>query len=52
MQNRKAAEQAAERARQDELRSYKGIMVEEKMTSNKDVASSGKSVMELEEDFM
>ncbi|KAK4769594.1 hypothetical protein SAY86_027744 [Trapa natans] len=38
--------------RQSELRSYKGLMVAEKMTSNKDIASSTKSLQELEDDFM
>ncbi|KAK4761803.1 hypothetical protein SAY87_029687 [Trapa incisa] len=41
-----------EKDRQSELRSYKGLMVAEKMTSNKDIASSTKSLQELEDDFM
>ncbi|BBN02286.1 coiled-coil domain-containing protein 25 [Marchantia polymorpha subsp. ruderalis] len=41
-----------EKERQAEIRSYKGLMVSQKMTSNKDVASKGKSLQELEEDFM
>ncbi|KAK4757834.1 hypothetical protein SAY87_019135 [Trapa incisa] len=41
-----------EKERQAELRSYKGLMVAEKMTSNKDIASSAKSLQELEDDFM
>ncbi|KAK6162112.1 hypothetical protein DH2020_001953 [Rehmannia glutinosa] len=41
-----------EKERQAELRSYKNLMVAEKMTSNKDIASTNKSLQELEEDFM
>ncbi|KAG8375543.1 hypothetical protein BUALT_Bualt10G0110700 [Buddleja alternifolia] len=41
-----------EKDRQAELRSYKNLMVAEKMTSNKDIASTQKSLQELEEDFM
>lgn len=41
-----------EKDRQAEIRSYKGLMVSENMTSNKDVASKGKSLQELEDDFM
>ncbi|KAH7295025.1 hypothetical protein KP509_27G029100 [Ceratopteris richardii] len=41
-----------EKDKQAELRSYKGLMVADKMTSNKDIASKGKSLQELEEDFM
>nr|GMD42674.1 coiled-coil domain-containing protein 25 [Ipomoea batatas] len=41
-----------EKERQTELRSYKNLMVAEKMTSNKNIASTGKSLQELEEDFM
>ncbi|XP_073307858.1 uncharacterized protein [Primulina huaijiensis] len=41
-----------EKERQAELRSYKNLMVAEKMTSNKDIASTSKSLQELEEDFM
>ncbi|KAL1532482.1 Coiled-coil domain-containing protein 25 [Salvia divinorum] len=41
-----------EKDRQAELRSYKNLMVAEKMTSNKDIASTNKSLEELEEDFM
>eukprot|EP00270_Netrium_digitus_P009818 TRINITY_DN3008_c0_g1_i1.p1 TRINITY_DN3008_c0_g1~~TRINITY_DN3008_c0_g1_i1.p1 ORF type:complete len:245 (-),score=55.82 TRINITY_DN3008_c0_g1_i1:248-895(-) len=49
---KKALEEKAETERQAELRSYKGIMDERKMTSNKDIAAKGKSLQELEEDFM
>lgn len=41
-----------EKERQAELRSYKGLMVSEKMTSNKQIAGTSKSLQELEEDFM
>ncbi|KAK6944963.1 NFACT, RNA-binding domain [Dillenia turbinata] len=41
-----------EKERQAEIRSYKGLMVVEKMTSNKQIASGGKSLQELEDDFM
>lgn len=41
-----------EKERQAEVRSYKNLMVAEKMTSNKEIASANKSLQELEEDFM
>ncbi|XP_047315390.1 coiled-coil domain-containing protein 25-like [Impatiens glandulifera] len=42
-----------EKEKQADLRSYKNLMVAEKMTSNKDVAAGGsKSLQELEDDFM
>lgn len=41
-----------EKERQAELRSYKGLMVSENMTSNKEIASGDKSLQELEDDFM
>ncbi|CAH9074202.1 unnamed protein product [Cuscuta europaea] len=41
-----------EKEKHAELRSYKNLMVAEKMTSNKNIASTGKSLQELEEDFM
>ncbi|KAF9614376.1 hypothetical protein IFM89_029750 [Coptis chinensis] len=41
-----------EKERQAEMRSYKGLMVSEKMTSNKQIASANKSLQELEDDFM
>jgi hypothetical protein len=41
-----------EKERQAEVRSYKGLMVQEKMTSNKQIASENKSLQELEDDFM
>ncbi|XP_039018419.1 coiled-coil domain-containing protein 25-like isoform X2 [Hibiscus syriacus] len=44
--------QRLEKDRQSEILSYKGLMVSEKMTSNKQIASTSKSLQELEEDFM
>ncbi|CAI0441493.1 unnamed protein product [Linum tenue] len=41
-----------EKERQAEVRSYKGLMVAEKMTSNKQIASESKSLQEMEDDFM
>lgn len=41
-----------EKERQAELRSYKNLMVADKMTSNKDIASTHKTLQEMEEDFM
>eukprot|EP00252_Welwitschia_mirabilis_P024880 TRINITY_DN756_c0_g1_i1.p1 TRINITY_DN756_c0_g1~~TRINITY_DN756_c0_g1_i1.p1 ORF type:complete len:216 (-),score=49.15 TRINITY_DN756_c0_g1_i1:139-786(-) len=41
-----------EKERQAEIRSYKGFMVADKMTSNKEMASASKSFQEVEEDFM
>ncbi|KAJ1396392.1 hypothetical protein SESBI_32611 [Sesbania bispinosa] len=41
-----------DKERQAELRSYKGLMVAENMTSNKHIASGSKSLQELEEDFI
>ncbi|MBA0871931.1 hypothetical protein Goshw_002451 [Gossypium schwendimanii] len=44
--------QRLEKERQVGIRSYKGLMVSEKMTSNKQIATTSKSLQELEEDFM
>ncbi|CAL5431573.1 unnamed protein product [Camellia sinensis] len=41
-----------DKERQAEVRSHKNLMVAEKMTSNKEIASANKSLQELEEDFM
>ncbi|CDP16158.1 unnamed protein product [Coffea canephora] len=41
-----------EKERQADLRSYKNLMVADKMTSNKDIASGHKTLQELEDDFM
>lgn len=51
-QKRREELERLEKERQAEIRSYKGLMVSEKMTSNKDVAGKGKSLQELEDDFM
>lgn len=52
MQKRREEMERLEKERQAELRSYKGLMVSENMTSNKQIASASKSLQELEEDFM
>ncbi|KAI5077762.1 hypothetical protein GOP47_0007586, partial [Adiantum capillus-veneris] len=54
LRDKKRREEIAriEKDKQAELRSYKGLMVSEKMTSNKDISSKGKSLQELEDDFM
>ncbi|KAE8688067.1 Coiled-coil domain-containing protein 25 [Hibiscus syriacus] len=44
--------QRLEKEKQAEIRSYKGLVVSEKMTSNKQIASTSKSLQDLEEDFM
>ncbi|KAJ6811847.1 coiled-coil domain-containing protein 25 isoform X2 [Iris pallida] len=41
-----------EKEKQAEIRSYKGLMVSDKMTSNKQIASASKSLQEMEDDFM
>ncbi|KAG8055434.1 hypothetical protein GUJ93_ZPchr0001g29500 [Zizania palustris] len=38
--------------RQAEIRSYKGLMVAEKMTSNRQIASAARSMQEMEDDFV
>jgi hypothetical protein len=35
-----------------EIRSYKGLMVAEKMTSNRQIASAGRSMQEMEYEFV
>ncbi|KAJ1285396.1 hypothetical protein BS78_03G276900 [Paspalum vaginatum] len=35
-----------------EIRSYKGLMVAERMTSNRQIASAGKSMQEMEDEFV
>lgn len=52
MQKRREEIDRLEKEKQSELRSYKGLMVAENMTSNKDIASGSKSFQEVEEDFM
>jgi len=41
-----------EKEKQADMRSYKNLMVADKMISNKDIASTHKSLQELEDDFM
>lgn len=41
-----------EKERWAEIRSYKGLMVAEKMTSNRQIASAGKSMQEMEDEFV
>ncbi|MCO5555890.1 hypothetical protein L7F22_009434 [Adiantum nelumboides] len=54
LRDKKRREEIArlEKDKQAEMRSYKGLMVSEKMTSNKDIAGKGKSLQEMEDDFM
>jgi hypothetical protein len=52
MQKRREEMERLEKEKQAEIRSYKGLMVAEKMTSNKQIAAGTKSLQELEEDFM
>jgi len=52
IQKRREELERLDKERQAELRSYKGLMVAENMTSNKQIASGSKSLQELEEDFM
>lgn len=52
LQKRREEMERLEKERQAEMRSYKGLMVAEKMTSNKQIASENKSLQELEDDFM
>lgn len=44
--------QRLEKEKLAEIRSYKGLMVPDKMTSNKQIASANKSLQELEDDFL
>lgn len=52
LQKRREEMERLEKEREAELRSYKNLMVADKMTSNKDIASTHKTLQELEEDFM
>ncbi|KAI7995681.1 Cytokinin riboside 5'-monophosphate phosphoribohydrolase LOG3 [Camellia lanceoleosa] len=52
LQKRREDMERLDKERQAEVRSYKNLMVAEKMTSNKEIASANKSLQELEEDFM
>ena len=51
-QKRREEMERLEKEKQADIRSYKGLMVQEKMTSNKQIASGSKTLQELEEDFM
>lgn len=52
MQKRREEMERLDKEKQAEVRSYKGLMVSENMTSNKQIAATSKSLQELEEDFM
>lgn len=49
---RKEEMERLEKEKWAEIRSYKGLMVAEKMTSNRQIASAGKSMQEMEDDFV
>lgn len=51
-QKRREEIERLEKERQAEVRSYKNLMVADKMTSNKEIASTQKTLQELEDDFM
>lgn len=52
LQKRREELERLEKEKAAEIRSYKGLMVARKMTSNKDIAAKGKTLQELEDDFM
>ncbi|KAG0539408.1 hypothetical protein BDA96_03G320300 [Sorghum bicolor] len=49
---RKEEIERLEKEKWAEIRSYKGLMVAEKMTSNRQIASAGKSMQEMEDEFV
>ncbi|CAL4947424.1 unnamed protein product [Urochloa decumbens] len=49
---RKEEMERLEKEKWAEIRSYKGLMVAEKMTSNRQIASAGRSMQEMEDDFV
>lgn len=49
---RKEELERLEKERWAEIRSYKGLMVAEKMTSNRQIASASKSMQEMEDEFV
>ncbi|CAD6236763.1 unnamed protein product [Miscanthus lutarioriparius] len=49
---RKEEMERLEKEKWAEIRSYKGLMVAEKMTSNRQIASAGKSMQEMEDEFV
>lgn len=52
LQKRREELERLEKERWAEIRSYKGLMVAEKMTSNRQIASAGKSIQEMEDEFV
>lgn len=51
-QKRKEELERLEKEKWAEIRSYKGLMVAEKMTSNRQIASAGRSMQEMEDEFV
>lgn len=51
-QKRREEIERLEKEKQGDIWSYNRLMVQEKMTSNKDIAAKGKNLAELEKDFM
>jgi len=49
---RKEEIERLEKEKWAEIRSYKGLMVAEKMTSNRQIASAGRSMQEMEDEFV
>ncbi|WVZ68817.1 hypothetical protein U9M48_017706 [Paspalum notatum var. saurae] len=49
---RKEELERQEKEKWAEIRSYKGLMVAERMTSNRQIASAGKSMQEMEDEFV
>jgi hypothetical protein len=52
IQRQKEKEEIDRKQREREARSYDRLMDEERMVSNREMADSGRSVQEIEEDFM
>ncbi|KAF8766329.1 hypothetical protein HU200_007847 [Digitaria exilis] len=52
LQKRKEEIERLEKEKWAEIRSYKGLMVAEKMTSNRQIASAGRSMQEMEDEFV
>jgi DNA-binding FadR family transcriptional regulator len=54
LQKRREELERLEKERWAEIRSYKGLMVADKMTSNRQIASAsaGKSMREMEDEFV
>ncbi|CAO2178256.1 unnamed protein product [Urochloa humidicola] len=49
---RKEEIERLEKEKWAEIRSYKGLMIAEKMTSNRQIASAGRSIQEMEDEFV